>query len=119
MHPLKKTARIAGAFYLSMVVTGPFSLICRPVHDQDEQRRSHHARRPRLDGKGQAGHRADVSSAWCVVCAFVFQIFPEFAGPVNPYWFDSPMTIFEIVLSFSLLFKGLQIRGQMSEVGNR
>ena len=32
----------------------------RPVHDQDEQRRSHHARRPRSDGKGQAGHRADL-----------------------------------------------------------
>ncbi len=27
MHPLKKAARIAGAVYLSMVVTGPFSLI--------------------------------------------------------------------------------------------
>ena len=26
MHPLKKAARIAGAIYLSMVVTGPFSL---------------------------------------------------------------------------------------------
>jgi hypothetical protein len=30
MHPLKKTARIAGAIYLSMVVTGPFSLIYVP-----------------------------------------------------------------------------------------
>ena len=27
MHPLKKAARIAGAIYLSMVITGPFSLI--------------------------------------------------------------------------------------------
>ena len=27
MHPLKKAARIAGAVYLSMVITGPFSLI--------------------------------------------------------------------------------------------
>src|SRR2546425_8411848 len=27
MHPLKKAARIAGAIYLSMVVTAPFSLI--------------------------------------------------------------------------------------------
>jgi hypothetical protein len=30
MHPLKKAARIAGTIYLSMVVTGPFSLIYVP-----------------------------------------------------------------------------------------
>jgi hypothetical protein len=30
MHPLKKAARIAGAIYLSMVVTGPFALIYVP-----------------------------------------------------------------------------------------
>ncbi len=30
MHPLKKAARIAGAIYLSMVITGPFSLIYVP-----------------------------------------------------------------------------------------
>jgi len=30
MHPLKKAARTAGAIYLSMVVTGPFSLIYVP-----------------------------------------------------------------------------------------
>ena len=47
-----------------------------------------------------------ISSAWCVICAFVFLIFPGFAKPVDPYWFDSPMTIFELVLSFWLLFKG-------------
>ena len=49
-----------------------------------------------------------ISSAWCVICAFVFLIFPGFAKPVDPYWFDSPMTIFELVLSFWLLFKGLR-----------
>jgi len=26
---------------------------------------------------------------------------------VNPYWFDSPMALFEMVVSFWLLFKGL------------
>ena len=31
MHPLKKSARIAGAIYASMVVTGPFSLIYVPT----------------------------------------------------------------------------------------
>ena len=49
-----------------------------------------------------------IASAWCVICAFVYLIFPDFAKPVNPYWFDSPMAIFEMVLSFWLLFKGLK-----------
>ena len=31
MHSLKKAARIAGAIYVSMVVTGPFSLIYVPT----------------------------------------------------------------------------------------
>src|SRR6266567_4160763 len=30
MHPLKKTARIAGAIYLTMLFTAPFSLIYVP-----------------------------------------------------------------------------------------
>ncbi len=30
MHPTDKAARIAGAVYLSMVLTGPFSLIYAP-----------------------------------------------------------------------------------------
>src|SRR3984893_10413871 len=30
MHPLKKTARIAGAIYLSMVFTAPFTLLYVP-----------------------------------------------------------------------------------------
>ena len=49
-----------------------------------------------------------ISSAWCVVCAFVYLLFPGFAKPVDPYWFDSPMAIFELILSFWLLFKGLK-----------
>src|SRR6267143_627338 len=52
-----------------------------------------------------------ISSAWCVICAFVFLIFPHFNKIVNDYWFDSPMAIFEIVLSFWLLFKGLMPPG--------
>ncbi|MFZ3376969.1 MAG: DUF4386 domain-containing protein [Chthoniobacterales bacterium] len=50
-----------------------------------------------------------ISSAWCVICAFVFLIFPNFNKIVNDYWFDSPMAIFEMVLSFWLLFKGLRL----------
>ena len=57
-----------------------------------------------------------ISSAFCVFCAFVYLIFPGFAKPVNPYWFDSPMAVFELVLGFWLLFKGIQIRDQRSEV---
>ncbi len=52
-----------------------------------------------------------ISSAWCVICAFVFLIFPHFNEVVNDYWFDSPMAIFELVLSFWLLFKGLRPSG--------
>ena len=49
-----------------------------------------------------------VSSGWCVVCAFIYLLFPGFAQPVDPYWFDSPMAIFEVILSLWLLFKGLR-----------
>jgi len=50
-----------------------------------------------------------ISSAFCVACAFAFLIFPNFGKTVNPYWFDSPMALFELVLSFWLLFKGLRL----------
>jgi hypothetical protein len=49
-----------------------------------------------------------LASAWCVFCAFVFLIFPNFNKIVNDYWFDSPMALFELVVSFWLLFKGLK-----------
>jgi Domain of unknown function (DUF4386) len=49
-----------------------------------------------------------ISSAWCVICAFVFLVFPNFNKVVNDYIFDTPMAIFELVLSVWLLFKGLQ-----------
>jgi hypothetical protein len=48
-----------------------------------------------------------VSSAWCVICAFAFIVFPRFGETVNAYWFDSPMTLFEMATAFWLLFKGL------------
>jgi Domain of unknown function (DUF4386) len=49
-----------------------------------------------------------ISSAWCVLCAFVFLIFPNFDETVNAYWFDTPMGVFELVLGVWLLVKGLQ-----------
>lgn len=48
-----------------------------------------------------------ISSAWCVVCTFGFYIFPAFDNIVNLWWFDTPMGIFDIALSFWLLFRGL------------
>src|SRR6267378_1889828 len=52
-----------------------------------------------------------ISSVWCVICAFVFLIFPHFNKIVNDYLFDSPMAIFELIVSFWLLFKGLRPPG--------
>lgn len=49
-----------------------------------------------------------ISSVFCAACTFVFIIFPDFAKVVNLWWFDSPMGIFEMALSFWLLFKGLR-----------
>lgn len=49
-----------------------------------------------------------LASAFCVGCTFIFNIFPHFDQIVNLWWFDMPMAIFDIVLSFWLLFKGLQ-----------
>jgi hypothetical protein len=43
-----------------------------------------------------------------LMIAFIFLIFPHFNNIVNDYIFDSPMAIFEMVVSFWLLFKGLR-----------
>ena len=49
-----------------------------------------------------------IASGWCVFCAFVYLIFPDFNKIVNDYIFDSPMALFELVVSFWLLIKGLK-----------
>jgi Domain of unknown function (DUF4386) len=49
-----------------------------------------------------------IASAWCVLCSLIYLIFPTFNKVVNDYIFDSPMALFELVVSFWLLFKGLQ-----------
>ena len=41
-------------------------------------------------------------------CAVVYLIFPNFNQIVNDYLFDSPMALFELVVSVWLLFKGLK-----------
>src|SRR5947207_7448665 len=48
-----------------------------------------------------------IGSAWCVFCAVVYLIFPDFNKIVNDYIFDSPMALFELAVSFCLLFNGL------------
>lgn len=48
-----------------------------------------------------------IASAWCVLCAMVYLIFPDFNKIVNDYLFDTPMALFELAISFWLLFKGL------------
>jgi hypothetical protein len=49
-----------------------------------------------------------IASAWCVICAFIFLVFPSFDKTVNAYWFDSAMAIFELILSVWLLSKGIR-----------
>ena len=49
-----------------------------------------------------------ISSGWCVFCAVVFLIFPNFNKIVNDYIFDTPMAIFELILSVWLLSKGIR-----------
>ena len=49
-----------------------------------------------------------ISSAWCVFCAIVYLIFPNFNKIVNDYIFDSPMALFELAVSLWLLIKGLK-----------
>ena len=62
-----------------------------------------------------------VASAWCVICAFVFLVFPSFDKTVNAYWFDSAMAIFELILSIWLLSKGLRTPnpGEADHIGKR
>ncbi len=50
-----------------------------------------------------------LSSLWCLICAFIFIIFPNFEETVNLWFFDMPLVIFETALGFWLLFKGLKI----------
>ncbi|MGA2904587.1 MAG: DUF4386 domain-containing protein [Candidatus Korobacteraceae bacterium] len=58
-----------------------------------------------------------ISSAWCVICAFAFIVFPHFDATVNASWFDLPMVIFEMALGCWLLFKGLGLSGMAQPGG--
>ncbi len=50
-----------------------------------------------------------VGSAWCVFCAIAYLTFPNFNKIVNDYIFDSPIALFELAVSFWLLFRGLRL----------
>jgi hypothetical protein len=50
-----------------------------------------------------------IASVWCVFCAFAYLVYPGFDDVVNVWWFDTPMVLmFEVVLGFWLLLKGLR-----------
>jgi hypothetical protein len=49
-----------------------------------------------------------IASGWCVLCAIVYLIFPDFNKIVNDYIFDTPMALFELIVSVWLLVKGLR-----------
>jgi len=48
------------------------------------------------------------SAAWATLCAFAFIASPAFANTVNPWWFDTPLAVFELTLSVLLLVKPLR-----------
>jgi hypothetical protein len=52
-----------------------------------------------------------IASIWCVFCAFTFLIFPEYGNVVQLSLFDVPLTVFEVILGFWLLIKGLKPAG--------
>ena len=49
-----------------------------------------------------------LASAWCASCTIALLVCPGFSKIVNLWLFDTPMVLFEIVLSFLLLFRGLR-----------
>ena len=54
-----------------------------------------------------------IASAWCVLCAFIYLVFPHFNKIVNDWWFDFPMAVFELVVSVWLLVRGLRPAAQI------
>jgi len=48
-----------------------------------------------------------IASLWCVLCTLWYIVDPAFADAVNLWWFDSPMVLCEIAVSFWLLVRGL------------
>ncbi|MGE5732379.1 MAG: DUF4386 domain-containing protein [Gemmatimonas sp.] len=49
-----------------------------------------------------------LTSVWGAACALGLYIVPDFPNRVNVTWYDTPVVLFEVVLSFVLLFRDLQ-----------
>ena len=49
-----------------------------------------------------------IASAWCVLCASFFSFSRSFNKIVNDYFFNTPMALFELIVSVWLLVKGLK-----------
>lgn len=49
-----------------------------------------------------------LSSAWAALCAFLFILKPAFEKTVGLWSFDVPLGLFELVLAFWLLIRGLK-----------
>ena len=49
-----------------------------------------------------------ISSVWCVCCGFAYLIYPDYGKIIHIGLFDVPLTIFEIILGFWLLIKGIK-----------
>ncbi len=49
-----------------------------------------------------------ISSAWCAACSLTLLVDPTFSKIVNLWLFDTPMVLFEIVLSFLLLVRAMR-----------
>lgn len=51
-----------------------------------------------------------MASAWCIFCGLAYISFLNFDKTINLWWFDTPMGIFELILGFILLLKGIKIK---------
>jgi hypothetical protein len=60
-----------------------------------------------------------VAAAWCALCTFIYIINPAFSRVVNLWWFDTPLALFDIALSFWLLFVGLRAPGDLAAATDR
>jgi len=49
-----------------------------------------------------------LGSIWCAACTAGLIVYPDLPNYVNLWWFDAPMTLYEIVLGGLLLFRGLR-----------
>ena len=49
-----------------------------------------------------------LASIWCAACTVGLIVYPDLPHYVNDWWFDSPMTLYEIFLAFLLVFKGVR-----------